>query len=117
MSTDLTSPAVEQINADEILELERLSSAQRDAAHAGQFEQVRLLLGTRQRILDGLRNRPVRPGDLDAVMAWDAETILVLGAEIRRVEEALSQLDVGGRALLGYGTTFAPPPAYLDHVR
>jgi hypothetical protein len=117
MSTGVMSPAVTRANAEEILELERISSAQRDAACAGNFEEVRLLLGTRQRLLDGLRSRAVRPGDLEAVMASDAETIVALRAEIRRVEEALSRLDAGGRALVGYAAFPATPSAFLDHVR
>lgn len=111
------SPAVERVSADELRELERISAAQRDAACAGKFEEVRLLLGTRQRLLDGLRSRAVRPGALEAVMASDADTIVALRSEIRRVEEALSRLEAGGRALLGYAATAGAPPAFLDHVR
>jgi len=105
------------INAEEIRELKRVSSAQLDAAKAGNFEEVRLLLGTRQHLFEGLRGRAVRAGDLEPVMASDAETIMVLRAQIRRVEEALARLNTGGRALVGYAMKAPPPPAFLDHVR
>ena len=104
------------INAEEIRELKRVSSAQLDAAKAGNFEEVRLLLGTRQHLFEGLRGRAVRPGDLEPVMASDAETIMVLRAQIRRVEEALVRLNTGGRALVGYTMKASAPPAFLEHV-
>jgi hypothetical protein len=106
-----------QVSAEEITELERLSFAQLDAARAGDFEEVRVLLGTRQHLFEGLRGRTVRSGVLEPVMASDAETIMVLRAQIRRVEEALARLNTGGRALVGYAMKAPPPPAFLDHVR
>jgi hypothetical protein len=105
------------ITAEEIRELTRVSSAQLDAAKAGNFEEVRLLLGTRQRLLEGLRGRASRPGDLELVVAADSETFGVLRAEIGRVDEVLTRLDTGGRALSGYAMKAAAAPAFLDHVR
>jgi hypothetical protein len=105
------------VHADEIAELERVSVAQRDAVRAGDLEELRLLLGTRQRLLDGMRGRAVRPGDLEPAKAAAAQTVAALHAEVLRVEAALSHLDAGSRALLGYAVKAATPAGYLDHVR
>jgi len=104
------------VSAEEITELERVSSAQLDAARAGHFEEVRSLLGTRQHLFERLRGRTVRPGDLEPVLACDAETIMVLRAQIRRVEEALARLDTGGRALVGYAVRAVTSPGFFDDV-
>lgn len=112
-----TMAAVSRVSPEEILELERISSAQVDAARAGNFEEVRSLLGTRQRLLDGLRGRVTRPGDLESVMASDAETIVMLRTQIRQVEEDLARVSVGGRAIQRYAVRTATPPGFLDHVR
>jgi hypothetical protein len=105
------------VSAEEIAELERVSAAQLDAIATGNLEEVRLLLGTRQRLLDGLRGRVVRPADLEPVMATVRHAIGAIRAEMQRVEAALSHLDVGGRALPRYATRAATPAAYLDHLR
>ena len=105
------------ISAEEIAELERVGAAQLDAIATGNLEEVRLLLGTRQRLLDVLQGRVVRPGDLDPVMATINHAIGAIRAEMQRVEAALSHLDTGGRALLCYATRAATPAAYLDHLR
>lgn len=105
------------VQADEIAELERVSAAQRDAVQAGNLEEVRLLLGTRQRLLDGMRGRTVRPNELEPVKAVAAQTVAALHAELQRVEAALWHLDAGSRAHLGYAMKAATPAGYLDHVR
>jgi hypothetical protein len=105
------------VSAEEITELERVGAAQLDAIATGNLEEVRLLLGTRQRLLDGLQGRVVRPGDLEPVMATVGRVIGAIRAEMQRVEAALSHLDAGGRALLRYATRAATPAAYLDHLR
>jgi hypothetical protein len=108
------SPAV---SAEEIAELKRVSAAQLDAMTAGNLEEVRLLLGTRQRLLDGLRGRAVRPGDLETIVATVGRTVGALQAEMQRVEAVLSHLDAGGRALPRYAMNAATPAAYLDQLR
>jgi len=105
------------VHTDEIAELERVSAAQCDAVQAGDLEEVRLLLGTRQRLLDGMRGRAVRPDDLEPAKAVAAQTMAALHAELQRVEAALWHLDAGSRALLGYAMKAATPAGYLDHVR
>jgi hypothetical protein len=105
------------VSAEEIAELERVSAAQLDAIATGNLGEVRLLLETRQRLLDGLHGRVVGLGDLEPVMAAVGQTIGAIRAEIERVEAALSHLDAGGRALLRYSMKAATPAAYLDQLR
>jgi|MudIll2142460700_1097286.scaffolds.fasta_scaffold1747390_1 rRNA-processing protein FCF1 len=111
------TPTDGYVTAEMIRELERVSADQLQAARSGRFEEVRLLLGIRQRLLDGLCGRVVRREDLDRVATSDRETHIALREEIRRMEQRLSHLGSGGRALLGYATPTATPPAYLDQVR
>jgi hypothetical protein len=105
------------VYASEIAELEHVSAAQRDAVQAGDLEEIQLLLGTRQRLLDGMRGRAVRPGDLEPAKAAAAQTVAALHAELQRVEATLSHLDAGSRALLGYAMKAATPAGYFDQVR
>lgn len=105
------------VGTGEIAELARVSAAELDAIRAGNLEEVRLLLGIRQRLLDRLRGRVARPGDLEPVMSAIGHTIGVIRAELQRVEAALSQLDAGGRALPRYAMRAATPAAYFDQLR
>ena len=109
--------ASKPVSADEIAELDRLSRAQLEAADAGDFEEVRLLVGTRQHLLDTMRGRAVRAGDLERVMASDAGTVAALRVQIERLEQALARLSEGERVLSGYALRSAVSPAFLDHVR
>ena len=102
---------------EELAELERLGRAQCAAAKAGDLQEVRALLGTRQRLLAGLRGRAVRPELLRRLVETDAETMTVLTAEISRVETDLARLRQGERALAGYAMQIVAPPAFLDQVR
>lgn len=114
----IRSPSMHaQVHADEIADLERVSVAQRDAIQEGDLEEVRLLLGTRQRLLDTMRGRAVRPDDLQPAKAVAAQTMAALRTEMQRVEAALSHLDTGSRALLGYAMRAAMPAGYLDQIR
>lgn len=107
----------EQGAGDALAEYTRLSQAQRDAAHAGRFEEVGSLLGARRLPLERLRDRGVRPEEIDAARALDVETRRALETEIRRIAEALSRLATGSRALSGYAGRAATLPAFVDHVR
>lgn len=100
-----------------LAECARLSRAQRTAAIAGRFDELRSLLGARRRLLDHMRGSGVRPPEIDSVRALDAETRRVLEAEIRRIEGELSRLTVGSRALSGYVVRAGAFPAFVDHVR
>jgi hypothetical protein len=109
--------AIGQVSAQEIVELDRISCAQLAAVKAGNFEEVRLLLGTRQSLLDRLRGRAVARHDLEHMMASDGETLLVLRAQIMCVEAELARLNRGGRALEGYAVKGITPPGFVEHVR
>jgi hypothetical protein len=117
MEAGPSSARGEKGDADALGKLARLSRAQRDAANAGCFAEVRSLLGARHRVVEQLRGRKVRPGEIEAVRASDAETKAALEAEIRRVEEELRRLTVGNRALSGYAARAPGLPAFVDHVR
>lgn len=100
-----------------LVECSRLSRAQRDAAVAGRFDEVRSLLGARRRLLDRIRGGGVRPREIDEARTFDAETRKLLEAEMRRVEGELSRLTAGSRALSGYVVRAGGFPAFVDHVR
>jgi hypothetical protein len=117
MDAESRSTKRETNGKDAPAELARLSRAQRDAAQAGRFEEIRSLLGARHGLLEGLRGRTVRSEEIEAARASDAETKAALVAEIRRVEEELRRLTTGNRALSGYAVRAAGLPAFVDHVR
>ncbi len=100
-----------------LAEFSRLSRAQRDAAMAGRFDEVRSLLGARRRLLHDIRGRGRRPKEIDEARRFDAETGKVLEAEMRRVEGELARLTAGSRALSGYAVRAGESPAFVDHVR
>jgi hypothetical protein len=105
------------VSNEELAELERLGQAQCVAATAGNLQEVRALLGTRQRLLASLRGRAVHPELLRRLVASDAETMTALTAEISRVETHLARLRQGERALAGYVMPVVAPPGFLDQVR
>jgi alkylhydroperoxidase family enzyme len=107
----------EWVRNEELAELERLGQAQYDAAKAGNLQEVRSLLGTRQRLLASFRGRAVHPELLRRLVASDAETMTALTAEISRVETHLARLRHGERALAGYVMQVVAPPGFLDQVR
>jgi hypothetical protein len=117
MDVEPRSARDEKGDADALGEFARLSRAQRDAATAGRFDEVRTLLGARHRVVEQLRGRKVQSGEIEAARASDAETKAALEAEIRRVEEGLARLTTGNRALAGYAVRAARLPAFVDHVR
>jgi hypothetical protein len=100
-----------------LVEWARLSRAQRDAAVAGRFDEVRSLLGVRRRLLGQIQGRGVPPEEIDTARTFDTETRRVLEAQIRRVGEELSRLTAGSRALSGYVVRARTFPAFVDHVR
>jgi hypothetical protein len=97
-------------------ELTRLSRAQLEAARSGDFEGVRLHLGARQRILDGLAGRRAEAAALAPLAAMDAEVARLLAAEERRLEQALARLQAGGRALAGYAGRPVARPGLLERM-
>jgi alkylhydroperoxidase family enzyme len=107
----------EWVRNEELAELERLGQAQCAAAKAGNLQEMRSLLGTRQRLLASLRGRAVHPELLRRLVASDAETMAALTAEISKVETHLARLRHGERALTGYAMQVVAPPAFLDQVR
>jgi hypothetical protein len=117
MDVEPRSARDEKGDADALGEFARLSRAQRDAANAGRFDEVRSLLRARERLLDQCRGGRVGPREIEADRASDVETKAALEAEIRRVEEGLARLTTGNRALAGYVVRAARLPAFVDHVR
>jgi hypothetical protein len=97
-------------------ELARLTRAQLEAARCGDFEGVRLHLGTRQRILDGLTGRRLGAAALAQLATMDAEVARLLAAEGRRLEQALARLQTGGRALAGYAGRPVAHPGLLERM-
>jgi hypothetical protein len=88
-----------------------------EAARAGRFPELRQLLEGRRALLEGLGGREIPRERLAELAAADGETRAILESEIRRVEEGLTRLETGGRALQGYVVPTDTSPAYLDHVR
>ncbi len=117
MSAEVRSANRESAQGGALAEVARIGRAQRDAALAGRFEEVRSLLEARRRLLERLRGQPARSEEIEAARASDAETKAALEAEVRRVEEELGRLTAGSRALSGYTIRAAGSPAFVDHVR
>jgi hypothetical protein len=105
------------IGPQETAALERLSREQLEAARIGDLETLGSLLDQRQRVLDGLRGRPVRAEMLAELRSRDALTREIVEAQLGRVEAALATLRQGARALHGYATGVMVHPGFIDQIR
>ncbi len=105
------------VGAKELAELDRLTRAQVEAAHAADVEGLTGLLAARRALLEALRGRTVRPGEAAQLTRLDAEARRSVEAHIQRVQGELATIRVGGRALRSYETRVPAWPGFIDECR
>jgi hypothetical protein len=110
-------PSDAWVSPEELEDLNRLSREQVGAARAGDLKVLRGLLESKQRLLDGLRGRAIRPEHVTQLSARDAETRLLVEAQIGQVEAALIRLREGGQVLSRYAMRIEGLPGFIDQLR